>query len=64
MLFRSDLEDMRQGNARTIGINMPSRYTYLNLFAVPGRWGDLPDEELLMAELTIKVRISIDVSSP
>lgn len=57
-----DLEGMRQGNARTVATGLPSRYTYISLFATPSRWGDLPEEELVMAEITVRVKLSIDVT--
>jgi hypothetical protein len=57
-----DLEGMRDGVNRTVAIGLPSRYTFINLFAIPSRWGDLPEEELLMAEIIVRVRLSIDVT--
>jgi len=63
ILDQLDLEDMKSSANRTIGISLPSTYTYLNMFAVPNRWGDIPDEELIMAEITVKIRMSIDVTS-
>lgn len=57
-----DLEDMK-GDDRTVGVDLPARYTYINMFAMPNRWGELPDEELLMAEITVRIRMSIDISS-
>lgn len=57
-----DQEDLKQGTDRTIGINPPTRYTYINIFATPGKWGEFADEELLMTEITLKVKFSVDVS--
>ena len=57
-----DQEDLRTGNARTIGVNTPSNYTYINIFASTGKWGEYPDEELIMCEINVKVRFTIDVS--
>ncbi len=62
ILDQLDLEDMRASDARTIGISLPTGYTYINMFAVPNRWGDLPEEELLMAEITVRIRLSIDIT--
>jgi hypothetical protein len=36
--------------------------TYIFTFAVPGVWGLLNDEALVFSELTVKIRLSIDVS--
>lgn len=57
-----DQEDLKQGAARTIGINTPANYTYINIFATPGKWGEYTDEELIMSEITVKVRFTVDVS--
>lgn len=56
-----DEEDLK-GALRTIGNNLPAKYTYINCFAAPSRWLDFSDEELVMAEITVKVRISVDVT--
>ena len=57
-----DQEDQKGSSTRIVGMDLPSDYTFLNIFAVPGRWGELPEDELVMAEILVKVRISIDVS--
>ena len=58
-----DQEDLKQGSDRTIGIGAPPKYTYINIFATPGKWGEFADEEVLMAEVSLKVRFSVDVTS-
>lgn len=62
VIDKFDEEDLKGSDTRLVGINLPNNYTYINLWAVPNRWGELPDDELLMAEITIRVRISVDVS--
>jgi len=57
-----DQEDLKTSATRTLGINMPARYTYLNVFASPGAWFELPDLELIFTEITVKVRVSVDVT--
>ena len=57
-----DQEDQKGGTARTVGIGLPSGYTFLNIWATPGAWGQVVQEELIMAELTVGVRISVDVT--
>lgn len=57
-----DEEDLKGSDTRVVGINLPSNYMFINIWAVPGRWGELPDDQLLMAEITVRVRLSIDVS--
>jgi hypothetical protein len=55
-----DKEDL--SISRTVGVGLPSNYTYLNMFAAPSRWGELQDLNLVMAEIIIKLKISIDVT--
>jgi len=57
-----DQEDMKGVTTRTVGIGLPDGYTFINIFATPGRWGVLEEDQLLMAEIIVRVRISIDVS--
>ena len=57
-----DREDLKGGSTRKLGINLPEGYTFINIFASPGAWGELTDEQLVMAEITVKVRISIDIT--
>ena len=57
-----DQEDLKSGSSRTIATNLPARYTYLHIFAVPTSWGEVTDPALLMAEITVQVHISVDVS--
>jgi hypothetical protein len=62
IIDKFDLEDMKDSSSRIVGINLPANYTFLNIFAAPSRWGDLPEEELLMAEIVVRIRLSIDVT--
>ena len=57
-----DKEDLKSSSDRTVAVSLPTGYTFLNIFAVPGLWAELPDEQLLMVELTIRVRVSRDVT--
>jgi len=57
-----DLEDMKGSDTRIVGLNLPPNYLYINMFATPSRWSELPEEELIMAEIVVRVRISVDVS--
>lgn len=57
-----DQEDLKGVSTRTVGINLPAAYTFINIWATPGEWGELPDEQLLMAEMRIRVRVSVDIS--
>ena len=57
-----DQEDLKGSTTRTIGIGLPTDYTFLNIFAIPNRWGVLSEDQLIMAEITVRVRISVDIS--
>jgi len=56
-----DQEDQKGAATRTVGVSLPARYTFLNIWAVPTGWGEVPGEELIMAQLSVRVRISVDI---
>lgn len=58
-----DKEDLKDGSTRLVGVNLPTGYTFLNILAHPSEWGEVRDENLLMAEIIVKVRISIDINA-
>lgn len=57
-----DQEDLKGAASRTIGIDLPAGYTYINIYAHPSVWGEIPDENLLFAEIKVSVRVSRDVT--
>jgi hypothetical protein len=57
-----DQEDLRGSDTRKVGMNLPANYTFINLWATPSRWGELPEDQLIMAEITVRVRVSVDVT--
>ena len=57
-----DQEDLKGSDTRTVGIGLPANYTFLNIFATPGSWGELPEDQLIMAEIVVRVRISVDIT--
>ncbi len=57
-----DQDDLKGASTRTVGINLPAKYTFINIFAVPGAWFEVPDEQLIYAQVSVRVRVSIDVS--
>lgn len=56
-----DQEDLKGGTERIVGVNLPSRYMFINIWAVPTSWGEIPEQQLLMAELSVRIRLSVDV---
>lgn len=57
-----DQEDLKGSATRTIGINLPARYTFINIWATTSRWFELPEEEMIGAEVRVRVRTSIDIT--
>lgn len=57
-----DKEDLKGSTTRTIGTDLSSGYQFLNIFAHPTAWGEILDENLIMAEIVVKIRVSIDLT--
>ncbi len=57
-----DQEDLKGSATRTLGMSLPDNYMFINIFATPNRWAVLSDDQLVMAEITVQIRISVDVS--
>lgn len=57
-----DKEDLKGLATRKIGVSLPTGYTYINVWATPAEWGVTDDEELITAELVVRVRISVDIT--
>ena len=57
-----DKEDLKGSSNRTIGINLATGYTFINIWASPGAWFELPDEELIYAQVSVRVRLSVDLT--
>ncbi len=62
IIDKFDQQDLKGVTTRTVGIGLPADYMFINMFATPGRWGELPEDQLIMAEIGVKVRISVDIS--
>lgn len=56
-----DKEDQR-GGTRTIGQDLPTGYTFLSIMAHPSAWGEVQDQNLIVAEIKCSVRVSRDVT--
>lgn len=57
-----DKEDKLGNTTRTIGMNLPADYTYLSISATPSNWGEIPSENLIMAEIRVRIKVSYDAS--
>lgn len=57
-----DREDKKGSSTRTVGIDLPSDYIYLAVSATPSVWGQIDEEQLVFAEIRVRVRVSFDAS--
>ncbi len=57
-----DQDDLKGATTRTVGVDLPTGYTFINIFATPGAWLEVPEEQLVVAEVTVQVRVSIDIT--
>jgi hypothetical protein len=62
LIDKVDEEDKKPGSTRTIGVSLPAGYVYIDVWATPGTWGQVDNENLVFCEVKVKVRISVDVS--
>ena len=62
VIDKFDQEDLKGSGARTLGVGLPSGYTFINIWASPSNWGEVESAELLMAEINVGVRVSVDIS--
>lgn len=56
-------QDSLKSSDRVVGKNLPSGYTYIDVFATPSRWAEILDPALLMAEVMVRVKVIVDISS-
>jgi len=57
-----DQDAYKSSDSRVIGIGMPAGYTWVNTFAAPSIFGEVEGEELVMAELNIKIKVIRDIT--
>ena len=62
VIDKFDQEDYKDSTTRTIGLSLPAGYTYINIYAHPTKWGEIPDEALVIAEVLVKIKISRDIT--
>lgn len=49
-------------SGKTIGVGLPSNYFLIGIEATPGLWGELVGDQLVFAELRVRIKISYDAS--
>ncbi len=57
-----DQDSYKDANNRVIGVDMPTGYTWINTYAVPSMFGEVEGEELVMAEIRVRVKVIRDIS--
>ena len=57
-----DDEDVKSGANKTLDNNMPADTTFIQVFATPSAWGLTEDEELMFADLTVRIRVSVELN--
>lgn len=62
LLDKFDQEDLKGSSSRTVGVSLPTGYTYLNIWAAPSSFGEIPGEQLITAQISVRVRISRDIT--
>lgn len=55
-----DQEDL--SSTRIVGKNLPSKYIYIRMSATPSSWGELTNEDLIYADITVQVVVSVDIT--
>lgn len=58
-----DKDSLKPSTTRIVGINMPSKYTWINTFASPSVFGEVEGQELVMAEIRVRIRVIYDITS-
>lgn len=56
-------QDALKSSTRIVGKDLPSRYTFIDIFATPSRWAEVLDPALIMAEIIVRVKVIVDISS-
>lgn len=57
-----DQDSLKASTSRVIGISMPAKYTWINTYATPSSFGEVEGQELVTAELKVRVKVSVDIT--
>lgn len=57
-----DQDSLKSSTNRVVGISMPSKYTWLTTYATPSVFGEVEGQELVSAELKVKIKVSVDIT--
>lgn len=58
-----DKDSIKPVGTRVVGVSMPTGYTWINTFAVPSSFGEVDGEQLLTAEIRVRVRVLFNITS-
>jgi hypothetical protein len=56
------IDDEMRASSRTVGVNMPTDYIFINISAVPSAWYTVENENLIYNEFTVTVGVTVDVT--
>jgi hypothetical protein len=57
-----DEDSLKPAATRVVGIGMPTKYTWINTFAMPSSFGEVPEQQLITAELKVTIRVIFDIT--
>lgn len=57
-----DQDSLKSSTSRVVGISMPAKYTWINTYATPSSFGEVEGQELVTAELKVRVKVSVDIT--
>lgn len=57
-----DSDSFKAVTSRVIGINMPAKYQWINTYASPSLYGEVEGQELVMAELKVRIKVLFDIT--
>lgn len=58
-----DKDSIKPVATRVVGVSMPTGYTWINTFSVPSSFGEIDGEQLLTAEIGVRVRVLFNTTS-
>lgn len=57
-----DVMDLYDGDEFLSGISLPADYTMIGIYPAFARWGRVPDKEVLVADVQLRVMVTHDIS--
>ena len=57
-----DIMDLFDKDQTLTGISLPTGYTMIAVMPASGAWGEVPDTKLITKTISLKIKISVDIS--